>query len=442
MSLACLRAAAGHPGVDVGPEHGVGLPELVGEFHAEGEAFLGVGVARGEQFVLANEAVEGGLGDAAWLQEGVLDAEAIEGALVGALVVEVGLGRIEGFEEFLGTDLAGVSLVLAWLVGHAGDAVVFVAVEPGLDGAPGELAWVALLVEEGHGGDVVDAFVAGSAGGGVDGAEDAHLQIDRRQLHESNSVNRWHGPGEGRLKQSGGDRHQDSLRCWPFSRRSVGQAATALGIRSRWAGHRGRWGAMPGVARPNRRGTARFFGERARPPRCRWSVGGLHEEGPQGQLEGGDGTVGVGEGGFQMCEDFGRRRACRSAGGWARRTSCGQGRADAGFGPRSNRFQRRCQVLSPRRQSAARIAAARVPTEAARRRKCHSQAVVKLRRRILSGEPDAESPAATGPCVAVAAKDAPARARFFAGGCSRQIPAKSHAESESPGSCSGDRKSI
>ena len=27
--------------------------------------------------------------------------------------------------------------------------------------APGELAWVALLVEEGHGGNMADAFVAG-----------------------------------------------------------------------------------------------------------------------------------------------------------------------------------------------------------------------------------------------------------------------------------------
>ena len=75
-------------------------------------------------------------------------------------------------------------LSLRGVVGHAGDAVVFVAVVPGLDGAPGELAWVAFLVEEGHGGDVVDAFVAGSSLGGVDGAEDAHLQVDRRLLHE------------------------------------------------------------------------------------------------------------------------------------------------------------------------------------------------------------------------------------------------------------------
>ena len=75
-------------------------------------------------------------------------------------------------------------LSLRELVGHAGDAVVFVAVVPGLDGAPGELAWVAFLVEEGHGGDVVDAFVPGSPVDGVEGAEDAHLQIDRRLLHE------------------------------------------------------------------------------------------------------------------------------------------------------------------------------------------------------------------------------------------------------------------
>ena len=62
-----------------------------------------------------------------------------------------------------GVTLRTWPLSLARLVGHAGDAVVFVAVVPGLDGAPGELARVALLVEEGHGGDVVDAFVAGAA---------------------------------------------------------------------------------------------------------------------------------------------------------------------------------------------------------------------------------------------------------------------------------------
>jgi hypothetical protein len=181
--LGLLEAAAGDS--DVGPEHGVGLPELVGVFHAEGEAWFAVGVLGSEQVVLAQEAVEGGLGDAFGLQESVGDAEAIEGAFVGVLVVEVGFGGVEGFEEFLGGGLACVALIAACLRGHAGDAVVFVAVEPGLNGAPGELSCVALFVEEGHGGDVVDAFVSGAAGDGVDGSEDAHLEVDRRLLHKS-----------------------------------------------------------------------------------------------------------------------------------------------------------------------------------------------------------------------------------------------------------------
>jgi hypothetical protein len=110
--------------------------------------------------------------------------------LVRSLVVEVRPGGAQGFEQFLGSDLADLTLIFACVVGHAGDAVVFVAVVPGLDGAPGELARVALLVEEGHGGDVVDAFVAGSPQGGVDGAQDAHLQIDGRLLHEGSPCSR------------------------------------------------------------------------------------------------------------------------------------------------------------------------------------------------------------------------------------------------------------
>ena len=89
--------------------------------------------------------------------------------------------------------------------------MVFVAVVPGLDGAPGELAWVAFLVEEGHGGDVVDAFVAGSPVDGVDGAEDAHLQIDRRLLHEG-SPGVWRaGRRSIEAKARGGQRRQLAL---------------------------------------------------------------------------------------------------------------------------------------------------------------------------------------------------------------------------------------
>jgi hypothetical protein len=140
------------------------------------------------QMRIANEAVEGGLGDAVLLQQAVFDAEAVDGAFVRAAVMEVRPGGVDGFEEFLGSDLADLALVLARLAGHAGDAVVFVAVVPGLNGAPGELAWLAFLVGEGHGGDVVDAFVPGSAVDGVDGAQDAHLQVDRRPFHEGCSL--------------------------------------------------------------------------------------------------------------------------------------------------------------------------------------------------------------------------------------------------------------
>ena len=198
--------------------------------------------------MLADETVEGGLGDAIGVEQVVLDAEAIEGAFVGALVVEVGCGGVDGFEEFLGGDLACLALVLAGAGGHAGDAVVFVAVVPGLDGAPGELAWVAVLIEEGHGGDVVDALVACSSRGGVDGAEDAHLQVDRRLLHECSPVG---GPWRARVdcNKSVG---------WPSMTACVagvcccagagGGRGSALSIRSRW-----RWTGAVAPAEPCQR---------------------------------------------------------------------------------------------------------------------------------------------------------------------------------------------
>jgi hypothetical protein len=163
-------------------EQGVGLPELVGVFHAEGESLFLIGVVFGEQIVFADEAVKGGLGDAVGVEQSRLDAESVDGAFVGVQAAEVGLGGLDGFEEFLGRDFAGVAFVFTRLGRHAGDAAVLVAVEPGLDGAPGELPRVAVFVGESHGGDGVHAFVAGLPGDGVDGAEDAHLQVDGRQF--------------------------------------------------------------------------------------------------------------------------------------------------------------------------------------------------------------------------------------------------------------------
>jgi hypothetical protein len=74
-------------------------------------------VAGGQQVVLANEAVEGGRGDAVGVEQALFDAEAIEGMFVGELAVEVGFGGVDGFEQFLGGDLAEVSLVLAGVGG-------------------------------------------------------------------------------------------------------------------------------------------------------------------------------------------------------------------------------------------------------------------------------------------------------------------------------------
>ena len=68
-------------------------------------------------------------------------------------------------------------------MGHAGDAVVFVAVVPGLDGAPGELARVAVLVGEGHLADGFDAGGDGMARGHVNGTEHPHFQISSGIAH-------------------------------------------------------------------------------------------------------------------------------------------------------------------------------------------------------------------------------------------------------------------
>ena len=96
-------------------------------------------------------------------------------------------------------------------------------------------------------------------------------------------------------------------------------------------------------------------------------------------LEGGDGTVGVGEGGLEMGEDVGRGRLRGQRGGGQRPNSA----VRILLWPWSKRFQMRCQVRSLRWQSAARMAAAMLPATA-RWRKRHRAAVVRLSRRILS----------------------------------------------------------
>ena len=142
---------------------------------------------------------------------------------------------------------------------------------------------------------------------------------------------------------------------------------------------------------------------------------GLHEEGAQRMLEGGDGTVGVGEGGLEMGEDL-RGRPARgfSAGG----NSGGGQRPHRAvrilLWPRSNRFQMRCQVRSLRWQSTARMAA-RMPPATARWRNRHRARGGQAEPSDLVGEPDAEGPPAAAACVAVAAKDPPGADRLSLG---------------------------
>jgi hypothetical protein len=55
---------------------------------------------------------------------------------------------------------------------------------PGLDGAPGELARVAILIGEGHLADDLDPGLDGAAFGHVDGAQHPHFQIHSGIAHE------------------------------------------------------------------------------------------------------------------------------------------------------------------------------------------------------------------------------------------------------------------
>ena len=70
------------------------------------------------------------------------------------------------------------------LVFHDGDAVFLIAAQPGGDGAPGELAGLALLIGEGHLTDGLDAGSNRFALGHVNGSEHAHFQIGGGISHE------------------------------------------------------------------------------------------------------------------------------------------------------------------------------------------------------------------------------------------------------------------
>lgn len=127
--------------------------------------------------MLADETVECGLCDLFADKQSQFYRLAVQGGFVVAPVPKVGLHLIDGFQNILWRDLSGAAFVLACCRINSGNTVVLVAVQPGVDGAPGELTHVAVLVEELHAGNVAHAFPLRFSARRLDRAEHTHFQI-------------------------------------------------------------------------------------------------------------------------------------------------------------------------------------------------------------------------------------------------------------------------
>jgi hypothetical protein len=152
---------------------GKGQPDSVGRFR--------VGL---EQFKLPDQPVEGGAGDLGTVQKSLFNAQAVKHRAFGNATMCFGQHGLDGFKNVLRLDLAGFALVGAGLFFHDGDAVLAVAAKPGGDGAPGELAGLAILVGERHLADRLDARPFGFALGHVHSAQHSHFQISSGISHE------------------------------------------------------------------------------------------------------------------------------------------------------------------------------------------------------------------------------------------------------------------
>jgi len=140
----------------------------------------------------------------------------------------------------------------------------------------------------------------------------------------------------------------------------------------------------------------------------------LHEEGPHRMLESGDRTVGIGEGGLEMCKDMRRRSARRFGRQLGRRAPRRQCRADFALA-QVEPFPEALPgpVTSPavgddadRRGDAAGDGALEEFPQSAG---CQAQPSDFVR------APDAEGPSAAATCAAIAAKDPPSAHRFLLG---------------------------
>jgi len=169
----------------IGAVEGVGLPHFVGMGFGEGQADL-VGALRIglEEFVLFDNAAEGVGRDLRAGQQTLLNAQAVEQSRTGRLAAGFWKRLLHGLRHVFQRHLADFAFVRPGFVFHDGDAVFLVAGVPGLNGAPGELAGMAVLVGKGHPADSLDAAADGFALGHVNGPEHAHFQIGGGISHE------------------------------------------------------------------------------------------------------------------------------------------------------------------------------------------------------------------------------------------------------------------
>lgn len=137
---------------------------------------------------MRDEATEGVWSDLRSGEDRLLNAEAIKEGKSWGFAVGQRSDLTNGVDEFLRGDLATLAFIGSALVLHDGDAVLLEARVPGLDGAPGKLARVAILVGEGHGADRFDPGLDGIAEGHVDGTKDAHFEIGCGVSHECSDV--------------------------------------------------------------------------------------------------------------------------------------------------------------------------------------------------------------------------------------------------------------
>ena len=176
--------------LNVRADERVGLPHFIGVGFSEGQAQFAGAVRIGfEKFVSLDDAAKGVGSDLATSEQAFFDAQSIEGGARRAFAVDLWQDLTDGFQNVFEDHFADFAFVGTRFVFHDSDAVFLVAGVPGLNGAPGKLAHMTLLVAEAHLADGFDAGLNGVARSHVDGAEHAHFQIRRRISHDLLSLN-------------------------------------------------------------------------------------------------------------------------------------------------------------------------------------------------------------------------------------------------------------